>query len=96
MDKVYAPATLAAGVQRIDHAKTRPRLPASPATGFGGQAFIPVTVDKIARVKKLIGDRDIRIEVDGGIAPALVEVGRKRGRAVDGDLVVVCMIAGRR
>ncbi len=37
--------------------------------GFGGQAFIPATVDKIARVKKLIGDRDIRIGVDGGIAP---------------------------
>jgi ribulose-phosphate 3-epimerase len=37
--------------------------------GFGGQAFIPAMLDKIARVKAMIGDRDIRIEVDGGIAP---------------------------
>jgi ribulose-phosphate 3-epimerase len=37
--------------------------------GFGGQTFIPATVDKIRRVKAMIGARDIRIEVDGGIAP---------------------------
>src|SRR5271165_1300930 len=37
--------------------------------GFGGQKFIPATVDKIRRVKAMIGSRDIRIEVDGGIAP---------------------------
>ncbi len=37
--------------------------------GFGGQAFIPATLDKVARVRKMIGDRDIRIEVDGGVAP---------------------------
>ena len=35
--------------------------------GFGGQSFIPAVVDKIARVKAMIGRRDIRIEVDGGI-----------------------------
>lgn len=37
--------------------------------GFGGQAFIPSVVEKVARVKKLIGTRPIRIEVDGGISP---------------------------
>jgi ribulose-phosphate 3-epimerase len=37
--------------------------------GFGGQAFIPAMLDKIARVKRLIGDRKIDIEVDGGVAP---------------------------
>ena len=37
--------------------------------GFGGQAFIPAVIDKIARVKKMIGGRDIRIEIDGGVAP---------------------------
>jgi len=36
--------------------------------GFGGQEFIPAIIDKIARVKKMIGGRDIRIEVDGGVA----------------------------
>lgn len=35
--------------------------------GFGGQAFIPATLEKIRRVKALIGDRPIDIEVDGGI-----------------------------
>ncbi|TAL80383.1 MAG: ribulose-phosphate 3-epimerase [Beijerinckiaceae bacterium] len=37
--------------------------------GFGGQAFLPAVVEKVARVKKLIGARPIRIEVDGGISP---------------------------
>ena len=35
--------------------------------GFGGQAFIPAMLEKIARVKAMVGDRDIDIEVDGGI-----------------------------
>ncbi len=37
--------------------------------GFGGQAFIPAVVEKIRRVKTLVGDRPIDIEVDGGITP---------------------------
>jgi ribulose-phosphate 3-epimerase len=37
--------------------------------GFGGQAFIHAMLNKIARVKALVGERPIRIEVDGGIAP---------------------------
>jgi ribulose-phosphate 3-epimerase len=37
--------------------------------GFGGQAFIPEMAAKIARIKQMIGDRDIHIEVDGGISP---------------------------
>ncbi|KQZ15418.1 ribulose phosphate epimerase [Mesorhizobium sp. Root554] len=35
--------------------------------GFGGQAFIPSIVDKVKRVKAMIGARPIRIEIDGGI-----------------------------
>lgn len=37
--------------------------------GFGGQDFIPRSVDKVRRLKKMITDRnlDILIEVDGGI-----------------------------
>jgi len=37
--------------------------------GFGGQAFIATAVDKVAELKAMIGSRDIRIEVDGGITP---------------------------
>ena len=38
--------------------------------GFGGQAFIPAVVEKVRRVRRMIGARDVRIEIDGGIAPA--------------------------
>ena len=37
--------------------------------GFGGQKFITAVVEKVARVKSMIGSRDIRIEIDGGVAP---------------------------
>jgi ribulose-phosphate 3-epimerase len=37
--------------------------------GFGGQAFIPSAVEKIARLNAMIGGRPIDIEVDGGITP---------------------------
>lgn len=37
--------------------------------GFGGQTFIPGSVDKVKAVRALVGDRDIRIEVDGGVSP---------------------------
>jgi ribulose-phosphate 3-epimerase len=37
--------------------------------GFGGQRFIPSTIDKIKRLKQIIGglNKKIEIEVDGGI-----------------------------
>ncbi|RUU99544.1 ribulose-phosphate 3-epimerase [Mesorhizobium sp. M6A.T.Cr.TU.017.01.1.1] len=37
--------------------------------GFGGQAFISAVVDKVRRVKALIGHRPIDIEIDGGVTP---------------------------
>lgn len=37
--------------------------------GFGGQSFIPETLDKIREAKKLIGNRNIEIEMDGGACP---------------------------
>ena len=37
--------------------------------GFGGQSFIPATLDKLRQVRKLIdaSGRDIRLEVDGAV-----------------------------
>jgi ribulose-phosphate 3-epimerase len=37
--------------------------------GFGGQEFIPASVEKIRRLRRMIDERnlDVRIEVDGGI-----------------------------
>ena len=49
--------------------------------GFGGQSFIPHSLEKIRELKKMIQKtgKDILIEVDGGItldnAPILVEAG---------------------
>ena len=37
--------------------------------GFGGQSFIPSSVEKIAKIKSMIKGKDIKIEVDGGINP---------------------------
>jgi ribulose-phosphate 3-epimerase len=37
--------------------------------GFGGQAFIPAAVEKVAQVRALVAGRPIDIEVDGGITP---------------------------
>ncbi len=40
--------------------------------GFGGQAFIPSTLEKARRVRKMIDDSglDIRLEIDGGVGVA--------------------------
>ena len=37
--------------------------------GFGGQSFIPTSIDKLKRLRQMIDDRDLktRIEIDGGI-----------------------------
>ena len=35
--------------------------------GRSGQAFIEESIDRISKVKEMIADRDIIIEVDGGI-----------------------------
>ena len=37
--------------------------------GFGGQAFIPSTLEKVERLKKIIQHRSLpaKIEVDGGV-----------------------------
>jgi ribulose-phosphate 3-epimerase len=37
--------------------------------GFGGQSFLTSQIEKIARIKEMIGDRPVEIEVDGGINP---------------------------
>lgn len=35
--------------------------------GFGGQSFLGSQVEKIRRIRRMIGDRPIRLQVDGGI-----------------------------
>jgi ribulose-phosphate 3-epimerase len=47
--------------------------------GFGGQAFIPEVLTKLARVKAMIAHRPIDLEIDGGVtadnAEAIVKAG---------------------
>ena len=47
--------------------------------GFGGQRFIPAAVEKVRRLRAMIGDRPVHIEVDGGVdaatAPLVVAAG---------------------
>lgn len=65
---VLNPATPAAGVKHVlDLIDLVLVMSVNP--GFGGQAFIASAVDKIAELKAMIGERPIRIEVDGGINP---------------------------
>jgi ribulose-phosphate 3-epimerase len=35
--------------------------------GFGGQKFIPAMMDKVRRLKAMIGERPIHLEIDGGV-----------------------------
>ena len=52
--------------------------------GFGGQKFIPSSIDKIWRLKKQINglNREVLIEVDGGINAANSPLVRKAGADV--------------
>ncbi|GHB32629.1 ribulose-phosphate 3-epimerase [Pseudovibrio japonicus] len=47
--------------------------------GFGGQKFIESQVEKVARIKSMIGDRPIRIQIDGGITPQTAPLVTKAG-----------------
>ncbi|WP_199617850.1 ribulose-phosphate 3-epimerase [Paenibacillus alkalitolerans] len=54
--------------------------------GFGGQSFIPSTLDKIAQVRRWIGERGLQgrveIEVDGGIAEQTAKAATDAGASV--------------
>jgi ribulose-phosphate 3-epimerase len=47
--------------------------------GFGGQSFIRSQIEKVRRLRAMIGDRPVHIEIDGGVtaetAPCVAEAG---------------------
>ena len=49
--------------------------------GFGGQSFIPAMIEKIATIREMTADREVVIEVDGGItaetAPLVTAAGAR-------------------
>ncbi len=50
--------------------------------GFGGQSFLTSQLPKIERLATMIGDRPVRIEVDGGIVPETARAARAAGASV--------------
>jgi ribulose-phosphate 3-epimerase len=50
--------------------------------GFGGQKFIHSQIEKISTLRHMIGDRDIHIEIDGGVDPTTAPLVRAAGADV--------------
>lgn len=59
--------------------------------GFGGQKFIEAQCEKISRLRAMIGDRPIDLEVDGGVNP---ETARKVAKAGANVLVAGSAVFG--
>lgn len=47
--------------------------------GFGGQKFMADMMQKVSQTRKLIGDRPIWLQVDGGISLDTIEIAREAG-----------------
>ena len=47
--------------------------------GFGGQKFMENMMDKVKRTRELIGDRDIWLQVDGGVSMQTIEIALAAG-----------------
>lgn len=47
--------------------------------GFGGQKFMENMMDKVKRTRQLIGDRDIWLQVDGGVSMQTIEIALAAG-----------------
>jgi len=47
--------------------------------GFGGQSFMGVMMEKVRQTRKLIGDRPIWLQVDGGISLDTIAIAREAG-----------------
>jgi ribulose-phosphate 3-epimerase len=75
---VINPATAVSVLEPvIDHINVILIMSVNP--GFGGQKFIPDTLEKIRKARMLVSGRDIDIEIDGGIdlktAPSAAKAG---------------------
>jgi ribulose-phosphate 3-epimerase len=50
--------------------------------GFGGQAFIPEVLPKVRALDRMIGERRIQLEIDGGIAADTAALATRAGARV--------------
>jgi ribulose-phosphate 3-epimerase len=60
--------------------------------GFGGQVFLPAVLEKVRRLRAMVGERPIRIEVDGGITPETAPLAIEAGASA---LVAGSAVFGR-
>ena len=72
------PETSISGLENfLDHLDLILVMSVNP--GFGGQKFIPSSIEKIKNLKLLVDERPIHIQVDGGVdhevAPKLIQAG---------------------
>jgi ribulose-phosphate 3-epimerase len=72
------PATPETAIEHVLH-RVDLVLVMSVNPGFGGQTFIAAQLEKVRRVRRMIGCRPIELEVDGGVnaenAPAVISAG---------------------
>ena len=47
--------------------------------GFGGQSFLAAQMPKVRRLREMIGDREIAIEIDGGVDPGTAPLAAEAG-----------------
>jgi ribulose-phosphate 3-epimerase len=47
--------------------------------GFGGQKFMQPMMEKVRATRKIIGNRPIWLQVDGGISLETIEIAREAG-----------------
>ena len=50
--------------------------------GFGGQKFIHSQMDKVRTLRRMIGDRPVHVEIDGGITPETAPLAAAAGADV--------------
>ncbi len=50
--------------------------------GFGGQKFIEAMVPKVRTLRRMIGDRPVHIEIDGGVTPETAPLAAEAGADV--------------
>jgi ribulose-phosphate 3-epimerase len=75
------PATPAVTVQHVlDRCDLVLAMTVNP--GFGGQRYLPSVEPKITELRRMIGDRPIHLEVDGGIGPATAPSAARAGASV--------------
>ena len=78
---VYNPATPVDSLAYLlDHVDMVLLMTVNP--GFGGQRFLPEVLPKIEQVRRMIGNREILLEVDGGITVENAVLAKKSGADV--------------